>query len=110
MKKTLMIAAVLATAFTQNVVAGDLDQWRLPANSVWNDSAQSIGAPIWIQHVFKIDVEQAVRAVIGTAIDPRGYPDSAYPGGKRPSMNVQLGNMGTGKCYSDPKGNGIYCP
>ena len=35
---------------------------------------------------------------------------AAYPNGKRPKLNYKLGNMGTGKCYSDPKANGIYCP
>ena len=112
MKKVMMIAAIaLATTSVTTANAVDLEQWKIPANSVHNDSVNSIGAPLIIQHLANgIDIRSVVGAVIGTVIDPRGYPDSAYPKGKRPSMNVQLGNMKTGKCYSDPKGNGIWCP
>ena len=109
MKKVLMIAALALTATTAN--ATDLSQWKIPANSVLNDSVNAVGAPLWLEHLANgIDVRNVLGAVVGTVIDPRGYPDSAYPGGKRPNLNVQLGNMKTGKCYSDPKGNGIWCP
>lgn len=109
MKKLLMTAALVLTATTAN--AGDLDNWKLPANSVWNESVNALQLPHDVRYIFNgIDVNQAVRAVIATAIDPRGYPGKAYPNGKRPALNYKLGNLGTGKCYPDPKGNGIYCP
>jgi len=110
MKKILMTAALVFTATTAN--AGDLDSWKLPANSVWNDSNTALQLPHDVRYIFNqgIDLEQAARAVISTVIDPRGYSGKAYPNGKRPKLNYKLGNLGTGKCYSDPKGNGIYCP
>lgn len=80
----------------------------LPANSVLNDSnnAKRIPNP---GAMTQIDINQALGAVIGTVIDPRGYNGKAYPGGNRPGLNVHFGNLRTGKCYSDPKSNGVYC-
>jgi hypothetical protein len=123
MKKILMIAALVMTATTANA-----DQWKLPANSVWNDSNVALQFPEELNYFLKggINLNNVIGAVIattidprgyhgkaypnGNVIDPRGYHGSAYPNGKRPKLNYKLGNMGTGKCYPDPKGNGIYCP
>jgi len=107
MKKILMIAALVMTATTANA-----DQWKLPANSVWNDSNVALQFPEELNYFLKggINLNNVIGAVIATTIDPRGYHGKAYPNGKRPKLNYKLGNMGTGKCYPDPKGNGIYCP
>lgn len=107
MKKIMMIAAL--AMMTTNATAGE---WKLPQKSVWNDSNVAMQFPEELNYFLKggIDLNNVVGAVIGTVIDPRGYHGSAYPNGKRPKLNYKLGNMGTGKCYSDPKGNGIYCP
>lgn len=112
MKKALMITAMVlasSTAHAGNAVDyffGNLI--TLPANSVLNDSnnAKRIPNP---GAMTQIDINQALGAVIGTVIDPRGYNGKAYPGGNRPGLNVHFGNLRTGKCYSDPKSNGVYC-
>jgi|TARA_R110000803_G_scaffold23359_9_gene57432 hypothetical protein len=108
MKKLVMIAALALVA--TNACA---DGWKLPQKSIWNGSNTA-------QHLLNdelryvlnnnINLNNILGAVIGTVIDPRGYHGSAYPNGKRPKLNYKLGNMGTGKCFSDPKGNGIWCP
>lgn len=118
MKKTLLIAAVLATAFTTNANAGggrDLVEYlfqdqmlELPAHSRLNgnNTAKRIPLPL---NIVNVDINSVIGAVVGTVIDPRGYDKTAYPGGKRPGLNVTYGRNGTGKCYSDPKGGGIFC-
>jgi hypothetical protein len=114
MKKIVLIAAVLATAFTTNANAGngrDLVEYlygdqllHAPANSVHNkgNSGKLLMFP-------NIDINNVIGAVIGTVIDPRGYPAEAYPNGKRPKFNVQYGRGGTGRCQPDPNANGIFC-
>lgn len=110
MKKMLMIAALAFTATTAQ--AGDLEAWKLPQKSVLNNGTTALQLPEEAIRILNgnIDVNNVLGAVIGTVIDPRGYHGSAYPNGKRPKLNYKLGNLRTGKCYSDPKGNGIYCP
>ena len=107
MKKIMLIAAL--ALMTTNATAGE---WKLRQKSVFNDSNVALQLPEELNYFLKggIDLNNVVGAVIGTVIDPRGYHGSAYPNGKRPKLNYKLGNMGTGKCYSDPKANGIYCP
>lgn len=108
MKKLVLTFAALAMMTT----TATADQWKLPAKSVFNDSNVALQLPEELNYFLKggINVNNVLGAVIGTVIDPRGYHGSAYPNGKRPKLNYKLGNMGTGKCYPDPKGNGIYCP
>ena len=114
MKKTLMIAAMVLAPMTAN--AGDAIDYffgeniiNLPANSLLNDSptAKRIPNPFAITN---IDLNSVLGAAIGGQLDPRGYSDNAYANGKRPNMNAAFGNMRTGKCYSDPKAGGVYCP
>ena len=54
-----------------------------------------------------INAKGIISSTIDAIIDPRGYHSDAYPDGKRPKFGYELGNLGTGKCHSDPKGNGI---
>ena len=107
MKKIMFVAALFM--MTTNATASE---WKLPQKSVLNDSNAALQFPEELNYFLKggIDINSVIGAVIAKTIDPRGYHGSAYSNGKRPKLNYKLGNMGTGKCYSDLKSNGIFCP
>ena len=107
MKKMMFVAALVM--ITTNATASEL---KLPQKSVLNDSNVALQFPEELNYFLKggIDINSVIGAVIAKTIDPRGYHGSAYSNGKRPKLNYKLGNMGTGKCYSDLKSNGIFCP
>ena len=99
----------LFTLLSFNVSATEL---KLPQKSILNNSNNALQLPEELRYFMQngINAKGIISSTIDAIIDPRGYHSDAYPDGKRPKFGYELGNLGTGKCHSDPKGNGIWCP